>query len=519
MLNETTNGTNTSKIDLGEFMKVMDIADIHRKTAENVKEQLSIDEQKVQLKEKMRNTYATMGASVDDSQLDKAIEDYYSTQWEFKEPQRNVSTDLAKLYIHRGTITKKIILPTVAVLTAGYFAVAGIGSLLNANQAGLEKKLEGDVESAYATRKTVENSATLVATSYFAKELPVEEAQKMNNELIVGKNKLNETNNFFQKFCPAGKSEKAISQKNYDDAKAGLPPVKEKINLAAKSIDNAKTYIIEQEQFDATVKSLDSAMLAIKTINPVKPLLSKAETLYVQGKEGAKIRKLDDVRKATKGLTDMVGDCKDFGALAQQALQLYNAADKTAIEPSAKERVGRIKGAIESYIQLADVSNLKKINSELTDINYTLNQEYTIEVINNSAIKTGVWRKSKTCPPKNLDDTDPEGKNFYIIVHAVTPRGEEVTLTKKNATDGKYEDVKIWGEKVPQDVYLRIKKDKMDDNLVNNSNCPGFENRYIAKKVKGYISVTPIMKDNKGNYFGDLDQITKDKDNWRVIKK
>ena len=59
----------------------------------------------------------------------------------------------------------------------------------------------------------------------------------------------------------------------------------------------------------------------------------------------------------------------------------------------------------------------------------------------------------------------------------------------------------------------------MDDNLVNNSNCPGFENRYIAKKVKGYISVTPIMKDNKGNYFGDLDQITKDKDNWRVIKK
>ena len=516
MSNQQTEKDNSSNAntDLGEFMKVMDIADIVRRSDKGVRQQLSIDEEKAQLKKKLRETYDQMGTSVEDSQLNRAVEDYYSQKWEFKAPKKGIATNLAGVYVDRARITRKRILPAMAILTAGFLAVKTIIGGVNVYHVGLERQVEAAIETSFQETGDIKNSSALVLNSAFIKQLPAEEAENLRNELDSSKAKLNETNPFFERYCPKGISDDAVTQQNYLAAKGELDNLSGKITSAKTSLENAKAYIVRQEQFNETEKSLENLLGKVKATNPAKPLLTKAEIFYEQGRQGIINRKLEDAKTAVNGLSQVSVDCRDFNSLIEQAYQLYNSAEKIVVEENAKDKIKKIKGTIDSYAQLADVASLRNSTQELRDINETLNEEYTIETVNQEGIRTGLWRESKDTPARNDDDRDPQGKRFYLVVHAINSKGQEISVKKRNIEDGTISQVVLWGEGVPNEVYLRVKEDKIDNGLVDNSTSRDFENRYIGQKKRGYLEVTPIMKDNSGKYFGNLGQLTKEENNW-----
>ena len=78
--------------DITEFIGMMDAIDIARRQDCAVKEQLSIDDQKERIKTKLKETYKAMGVGVTDSQLHRAIEDYYSKKWKFIPPEEGLET-------------------------------------------------------------------------------------------------------------------------------------------------------------------------------------------------------------------------------------------------------------------------------------------------------------------------------------------------------------------------------------------------------------------------------------------
>lgn len=502
--------------NLGEFMRVMDIVDLTRRSDKAVRKNLNIDEEKAQLKEKLRETYSQMGTTVEDSQLDRAVEDYYSKKWEFKAPTEGVQTALAKAYINRGWITKHVILPAVGMITAGTLAVHGVNAAMKAHQEGLERRVEFAIERDYAKVKDIESSSKLVSASPFVNQLPSEELQNMKNAVVGAQTKLDETDPFFEKFCPSGVSDDAITLSNYQTANEELRGVEQKISAANSSLDVAKGLIIRQQQFNETEKNLEGLLGSVKTLNPVQPLLARAETVYEQGKQNIKTRRLEEAQGAVKGLTQVFMDCRDFSSLVQQSSQLYNAANKIAIENIAKEKIAKMKDELDSYVAVADVAHLRTTTQQFAEISQELNQEYTIEVLNRPGIRTGLWRHSNDHPARSSSDEDPVGKRFYLVVHAVAPNGQEISVKKRNVEDGTVNDVTIWGEKVPHEVYLRVKQDKMDNGLVDNSTSRNFDNRYIGKKVRGYLSVSPLIKDNSGRYNTDSDQLTKEERNWRT---
>jgi hypothetical protein len=94
-------------------------------------------------------------------------------------------------------------------------------------------------------------------------------------------------------------------------------------------------------------------------------------------------------------------------------------------------------------------------------------QEYQLRIVSREGVRSGIWRI-----PKN----NPNARNYYIIVEAVTSDGKRLAVPITSEEDGKTQSVRQWGLRVKASVFEQIKRDKMDDGIINN-NVFGIKNR------------------------------------------
>jgi hypothetical protein len=87
-------------------------------------------------------------------------------------------------------------------------------------------------------------------------------------------------------------------------------------------------------------------------------------------------------------------------------------------------------------------------------------QEYQLRIVSREGVRSGVWR----VPQKN-----PNARNYYIIVEAVANDGKRLAVPVTSEEDGKTHTVKQWGLRVKASVFEQVKRDKMDDGIINNN--------------------------------------------------
>jgi hypothetical protein len=78
-----------------------------------------------------------------------------------------------------------------------------------------------------------------------------------------------------------------------------------------------------------------------------------------------------------------------------------------------------------------------------------------------------VWRRP---PGKSA------ARNYYLIVEAVTPKGEKLSLPIRDEETGETKTVTKFGVRVPESVYEAVRRDKTDDGIVR-SNILGIRKR------------------------------------------
>lgn len=96
----------------------------------------------------------------------------------------------------------------------------------------------------------------------------------------------------------------------------------------------------------------------------------------------------------------------------------------------------------------------------LTTIRDTLEQDYTLRVVDRSNVKWGFW----TFPENNTDAT-----NYYLVVEARDPDGHALSLPVRDEQTGRTETVSIWGLRVPEEVYRAVEADKADDGIIQHT--------------------------------------------------
>jgi hypothetical protein len=178
------------------------------------------------------------------------------------------------------------------------------------------------------------------------------------------------------------------------------------------------------------------------------------------------------------------------GALArpQQLGKHARAACAGEVQPAAvgkrRAEVDGLERDGQAALARSDVVGARSSLASLTGLRDQLVTTYSVNVISGANETSGVWRE-----PVN----NPNARNYYLIVEAVQPDGNRVSVRVVNEETGKAETVTRWGVRVPESFFQAIRNDNVDNGIIENNpvgtKARGeLDPRYVFPKEGGAIT-------------------------------
>lgn len=226
---------------------------------------------------------------------------------------------------------------------------------------------------------------------------------------------------------------------------AVVGPAKRRQAKAAETVEEA------WQQFEAAALGADLAKAGRQRYDQALRYLEKGDTASA----GREARTLEQMARLPAALD-----------------QAHTQVIAEAREDAARARAQSLYRQGMSALAAGDVAGAEAAEQSLAELLQRLRQAFLLRVVSTPNEPSGVWR----VPPNN-----PAGRNFYIIVEALTPKGEAVSVPVTSEEDGQTRTVSKWGLRVREAVFERFKRDKMDDGIIQN-------NQFGAKR-RGYLEI------------------------------
>ena len=128
-----------------------------------------------------------------------------------------------------------------------------------------------------------------------------------------------------------------------------------------------------------------------------------------------------------------------------------------------------------------DAEAVNKGAAALNQLYAQLTREYQLRILSRPGTSSGVWR---------VPQDNPNSRNYYIIVEAVTADNKRLSLPVTSEEDGKTHSVEQWGLRVKPAVFEQVKRDKMDDGIINRN--------VFGVKKRGYLAPQYIIPTTGG---------------------
>ena len=142
-----------------------------------------------------------------------------------------------------------------------------------------------------------------------------------------------------------------------------------------------------------------------------------------------------------------------------------------AKEAAAKTRAESLAQAGTDAIAAGNLVAARKAETGLTDLLSELRRTYKIRIVSRPGTPSGASR---------IPDANRQARNYYVIVEAIDPNGQTLSLPITSEEDGTTKTVSIWGVRVSAKVYNDIRRDKAADGIVDNAD--------IGVKQRGYLT-------------------------------
>ncbi|MEJ2359523.1 MAG: DUF6384 family protein [Deinococcales bacterium] len=146
-------------------------------------------------------------------------------------------------------------------------------------------------------------------------------------------------------------------------------------------------------------------------------------------------------------------------ALSGELTAAHAAVLRLATVPEATDRADALFATARAALERHGYAAARAGLVDLRDLRHTLEQTYTVRVVNRPGQASGVWR---------VPDVNPAARNYYLIVEAVAPDGATVVATVRNEETGDSVSVKQWGVRVDEATFQAVAKDKQDDGIIQN---------------------------------------------------
>jgi hypothetical protein len=194
------------------------------------------------------------------------------------------------------------------------------------------------------------------------------------------------------------------------------------------------------------------------------------------------------------------GPLSPTGRARRQLASLSSAVDRsretiraTTDDPEALAELERLDREAELYEGQADRGQLETVRAAMADLEGKLNGEYTVRIVSRPGERSAVVRHKPATEGGGIS-------GYYLFVEAVAPDGTVLPRRISNAEEGTVAEVTQWAERVPSEVYERIRRDKQQDGIVD-------ENVFAVKR-KGRLDEEVTLPGPDGQPLERLGQIT-----------
>ena len=144
-----------------------------------------------------------------------------------------------------------------------------------------------------------------------------------------------------------------------------------------------------------------------------------------------------------------------------------------AATDTIKDTIERLYQSGQNAVRAGTVKPAQDAIEHMTAMNTDLAQDYTLRIVSRPGESSGIFRLNDDIGAENV-------KNFYLIVEAISPTGETLSVRVTSEEDQKTARVKKWGVRVPEAVYNGVADDKRDDQIIQNA--------IIGRKSIGYLT-------------------------------
>jgi len=247
-------------------------------------------------------------------------------------------------------------------------------------------------------------------------------------------------------------------------------------NRRAKLIEKLKT-IYAQQGIEVTDEILKEGVKALEeerfTFHPAKPGLKRwlAEH-YVSRGRWLKPMLLSLGLLGAGGVGYYAVAVYPEHAAMQQLpktlYQLYTQITTISQDKGAQQEANLLIADAKEALAQGDIAKANAKKRALENLLHQLQSHYTIRIVQGAKKHSGIWR----IPPHN-----PTGRNYYLIVEAVDESGNVIPVSIHNEENDAIEKVRKWGLRVDKATYEKVKRDKLDDGII--------QHRIVGSKERG----------------------------------
>ena len=143
--------------------------------------------------------------------------------------------------------------------------------------------------------------------------------------------------------------------------------------------------------------------------------------------------------------------------LPSELQSAYQTVVAETQDPPALSKAEQLLTDGKAQIDHRDFSQAGATVGALHGLDVQLRQQYDLKIVQRRGERSGVWR---------VPDDNRRARNYYVIVEAVTPKGERIEMPIRSEEDGKTKRVAEWGLRVDEATFNSIAADKRDDGII-----------------------------------------------------
>ncbi len=161
-----------------------------------------------------------------------------------------------------------------------------------------------------------------------------------------------------------------------------------------------------------------------------------------------------------------------LNALPATYTELVERIDSLTDNADVEAQAGTI--AADGRLALSDGKNEAafKAEAELRQLAGRLQEVFEVRIVAREGVPTGISR---------IPDANPDTENYYIVVEAVDPDGNILKREILSEEDSKTTTVDKWGQRVSENIYNAVRRDKMEDGIVQKGT--------LGEKRRGELNI------------------------------